>query len=104
MTRFDDGIPAPGETGIWARAMAWELAVGRRDNPGPVIDVVPQRPENVFDMRRTDRLFRVIEEINGSAAVRIRRPHKIMQQCICARSYAPLRSRLLQGKHRVRKR
>ena len=33
----------------------------------PFTDVAPQGPENVFDIRRTDRLFEVIGEINDSA-------------------------------------
>ncbi|MCQ8783756.1 DEAD/DEAH box helicase family protein [Mangrovibrevibacter kandeliae] len=33
----------------------------------PFTDIAPQGPENVFDIKRTDRLFQVIDAINGSA-------------------------------------
>ena len=33
----------------------------------PFTDIAPQGPENVFDMKRTDRLFEVIDAFNASA-------------------------------------
>lgn len=33
----------------------------------PFTDIAPQGPENVFDMKRTGRLFEVIDAFNASA-------------------------------------
>lgn len=33
----------------------------------PFTDIAPQGPENVFDMKCTDRLFEMIEALNSSA-------------------------------------